>query len=81
MSAKSTTSPSSSGRPDVRAGSACGSSPGRSRWSALHRVTLGPVEISFDVPPDDVAHTRTPIGNETHVSWNATEVVARIRIT
>ena len=45
------------------------------------RVTLGPVEISFDVPPDDVAHTRTPIGNETHVSWNATEVVARIRIT
>lgn len=43
-------------------------------------VTLGPVEISFDVPPADITHERTPIGNETHVTWNATEVVARITI-
>jgi hypothetical protein len=45
------------------------------------RVTLGPVEISFDVPPHDITHKRTPIGNETHVSWSATGVVANITIT
>ena len=47
---------------------------------SAERVTLGPVEISFDVAPDDIAHTRTPIGNETHVSWTLAEVVARITI-
>ena len=43
-------------------------------------VTLGAVEISFDVPPADITHKRTPIGNETHVTWNSTEVVAKITI-
>ncbi len=30
------------------------------------RVTLGPVEIGFEVAPDDIAHEHTPIGSETH---------------
>jgi hypothetical protein len=44
------------------------------------RVTIGPIEINFDVRPDDITHKRTPIGNETHVIWNATEMVTRITI-
>jgi hypothetical protein len=44
-------------------------------------VTLGPAEISFDVSPDDITHRRTPIGSETHLIWNADEVVAGITIT
>jgi hypothetical protein len=43
-------------------------------------VTCGPVEISFDTPPDDVVQKLTPTGHETHLVWNAAEIVARITI-
>ena len=45
------------------------------------RVTFGRVEIGFEVAPDDITHRRTPIGSETHLSWNADEMVVDITIT
>ena len=44
------------------------------------RVTLGPVGINFEVPPDAIVQKRTPIGHEIHVSWSVTEISARITI-
>ncbi len=44
------------------------------------RITVGPVEISFEAPPDALAETRTPIGYEIHVGWNTDAAVAHITI-
>ncbi len=44
------------------------------------RVTVGPIEVAFDIPPASITESLTTVGHQLHLSWSNDQVEARVTI-